>query len=117
MPKIYVPITSMEEWKNLLADPEKQWRGGYSARTLAASWITADGFPPEIYELFETSGVPAFHSVQPLIIIPEHKVLLPPRSGHPSQNDLFALVKAADGSLISMTVEGKVSESFDKTID
>jgi hypothetical protein len=116
MSKIYVPITSAEEWKKLLAEPEKQWRMGYSARTLAASWLAADGFPPGISALFESSGLPAFQSVMPFIIIPEHKVLLPPRSGHPSQNDLFVLAKASDGSLISMTVEGKVLESFGRRI-
>lgn len=116
MPKIYVPINSIEEWKKLLADPAKHWRMGYSARTMATSWFAADGFPPEISALFKNSGFPAFGSVTPLIIIPEHKVSLLPRSGHPSQNDLFVLAKATDGNLISITVEGKVSESFDRTI-
>lgn len=116
MPNIYAPINSIEEWKKLLADPAKQWRMGYSARTMAASWLAADGFPPEIRALFENSGLPAFGAVTPLIIIPEHKVPLPPSSGHPSQNDLFVLAKATNGKLISITVEGKVSESFDRTI-
>ena len=41
---------------------------------------------------------------------------MPPPGGHPSQNDLFALAKASDGQLIAITVEAKVSESFDKTL-
>ena len=47
-----------------------------------------------------------------LLAIPEYQVTLPPHPGHASQNDLFVLVKAADGNLISITVEGKVDESF-----
>jgi len=114
--RIHAPISSPEGWKRLLADPDKQWRTGFSAQTLALSWLAADGFPPEVATLFSSSGVVAFESVEPLIIIPEHQVRLPPEGGHPSQNDLFVLAKGSDGGLISMTVEGKVSESFDKPV-
>lgn len=41
---------------------------------------------------------------------------LPPRSGHPSQNDLLLLAKASDGQLIAITIEGKVSEPFGETL-
>lgn len=116
MPIVYAPISSPEEWKNLLAEPEKQWRTGYSARTLAHCWLASDGIPAEITSLLATSQVPALRRILPLIVIPEHQVPLPPSAGHPSQNDVFVLAKADDGALVSMTVEGKVSESFDKTV-
>lgn len=116
MPLIYVPISSPEEWKNLLADPEKQWRTGYSARTLAYCWLASDSIPAELVSLFATSEAPALRRIHPLIAIPEHQVPLPPAAGHPSQNDVFVLARADDGALVSMTVEGKVSESFDKTV-
>jgi hypothetical protein len=116
MSNVYIPISSADQWKRLLAEPERQWHTGYSARTVAHSWLAADGFPPEVASLFSESGIPAFSSISPLIIIPEHQVPLPPSSGHPSQNDVFVLAKAADDALVSITVEGKVSESFDKTI-
>jgi hypothetical protein len=107
-----IPFKTPDEWKQLLADPEKHWKPGYSAWATAHSWLAVDGFPPEIEALFSTSALPVFQNVEMLLAIPEHKVLLPPRSGHPSQNDLFVLAKAADGNLMSIMVEGKVSETF-----
>ena len=110
--RIYVRTQGVQDWQRLLAEPVKHWRTGYSARALAHCWESASGFPPEIAALFAQSGVSAFGNLELLLGIPEHKVILPPRSGHPSQNDLFALARAADGQLVAMTVEGKVSEPF-----
>jgi hypothetical protein len=115
MNHIYIPTSGVEDWRRLLADPEKHWRTGFSARTLAYAWDSAKGFPPEIQDLF-TSSDPPFHDVELLLAIPEHKVLMPPYGGHPSQNDLFVLAKDSSNSLIAITVEGKVLESFDKNI-
>ena len=57
-----------------------------------------------------------FHSVEFLLGIPEHKVDLP-GEGPPSQNDIFVLAKSGR-DLISITVEGKVSERFsNETVD
>ena len=116
MSHFYIPTASADDWRRLLADPEKQWRTGSSARSLAYAWESAKGFPLEVQALFTNSGNPAFQDVELLLPIPEHKVLMPPYGGHPSQNDLFALAKDHDGKLIALTVEGKVSESFDKTL-
>ncbi|GHO82512.1 DUF6946 family protein [Dictyobacter formicarum] len=33
--KMYPPTVGPQNWQKLLADPEKQWRTGYSARTIA----------------------------------------------------------------------------------
>ena len=112
MNNIYIPTSGVEDWRKLLADPEKHWRTGFSARTIACAWENANGFPPEIQRLFAGSGQPAFQDVELLLAIPEHKVLMPPYGGHPSQNDLFALAKDSEGNLIALTIEGKVSESF-----
>ena len=113
---IYVPITSPDQWKMLLAEPDKQWRTGFSARTIAHSWLAAEGLPVEVSSLPASSGIQALSSVDPLLIIPEHQVHLLPTSGHPSQNDVFVLGKAADGGLVSIAVEGKVSETFGPTL-
>jgi hypothetical protein len=99
----------------LLAAPEKHWKAGYSARALAESWEAADGWPPEIAEIFVASAVNAFADVRLLLAIPEFQVDLPPR-GKPSQSDLFALGKSTDGNLVAVTVEGKVGESFGPTL-
>jgi len=116
MTSIYVPISSPDQWKSLLAEPEKQWRTGFSVRTIAHSWLASDGIPTELRSLFATSELHALRRIQPLLILPEHQVALPPTSGHPSQNDVFVLARADDGGLLSLTVEGKVSESFDRAV-
>lgn len=116
MSHIYIPTTNAEDWKRLLAAPDKHWRTGFSARSLAYCWESTQGFPPEVQQLFSHSEVPSFRQVELLLAIPEYQVSMPPRSGHPSQNDLFALGKAGDGQLIAITVEGKVSEPFGPTL-
>lgn len=115
--RIFIPTTNgADDWQKLLADPEKHWRTGFSAKALAHCWESADDFPPEVALLFSQSGVRAFQHVELLLALPEHKVVMPPRSGHPSQNDLFILAKANAGPLIAMTIEGKVSEPFGETL-
>ena len=114
--RIFIPTQSADDWQKLLADPGKQWRTGYSARALAYCWESADGFPPEVALLFSRSDVSAFQNVEILFSLPEHKIAMPPRGGHPSQNDLFVLAKARDGHLIAITVEGKVREPFGETL-
>jgi len=115
MNHILVPATDAEDWKRLLADPEKHWRKGYSARTLAHCWQEANGFPREIEQLFSDSKFSAFRGIELLFAIPEHKVPLPGGS-RPSQNDLFVLARAQE-QLIAITVEGKVAEPFGPTIE
>ncbi|KWV59819.1 hypothetical protein AS156_30305 [Bradyrhizobium macuxiense] len=107
MRRIYVPTTGPQNWQTLLADPEKQWRTGYSARTLAHCWEAAEGLPPEIAALFGPGS-------ELLIAIPEHKVSLRD-AGRESQTDVFALVKSSNRT-IAVAVEGKVNESFGPTI-
>lgn len=113
---IYIPAKSPDDWQRFLAEPDKQWKKGYSARAVAHSWHAAEGLPQEIAAFFSRSDIEAFQKVEVLLAIPEHKVPLPPARGHPSQNDVFALLKSGDGNLVSMTVEAKVSESFDRTV-
>ena len=50
MPRILSFTTGPDDWKALLADPEKQWKTGYSARALAHAWECCEGFPPEVLE-------------------------------------------------------------------
>jgi len=107
---IYVPARSVDDWRLLLADPEKHWRTGYSARTLAHCWQEAQGFPPCVRKAFQNSGISLLQTAEMLVAIPEHQVNLPGGT-RPSQSDLFALVRTSEG-LMSMAVEGKVSETF-----
>jgi hypothetical protein len=113
--KIYVPTKGVDSWKELLANPTKQSKPGFSARTLANCWeigVQENGFPEEFGQPLNDLG---FH-LKVLLAIPEYKVSLNNEKA-PSQNDLFVLCKEVNSNeLIVVMVEGKVSESFDKSI-
>jgi hypothetical protein len=107
----FVPTSGLEDWKKLLADPDKQWREGYSAHALASRWQAAGGFPPEIQAVLTSAG---FGDVVMLIGLPEHKVALP-GGARASQTDLWVLARTSH-DLVSIAVEGKVRESFGPTL-
>ncbi|MGJ0517172.1 MAG: DUF6946 family protein [Methylomicrobium sp.] len=110
MSRIYIQTSNAEQWAQFLAEPVKHWRQGYSARTLAYSWQEAIGFPSEVASVLS----PQFPSVELLLALPEHQVPLPGGS-RPSQNDIWVLARSK-GKLISIAVEGKVSEPFGPTV-
>ena len=110
MSKIYIPTSNAEQWAQFLAEPVKHWRQGYSARTLAYSWQEAADFPLEVGKVLS----PAFPGIELLLALPEHQVPLP-GGLRPSQNDIWVLARA-QGDLISIAVEGKVSEPFGPTV-
>lgn len=109
MSKFYIPTTFPEDWRHLLARPEKHWKQGYSAYALAYCWET-ERFPIEVTQLLR----PHFPDIELLLALPEHKTPLP-GGRRASQTDLFVLAKAG-GQLVAMTVEGKVAESFGPTV-
>jgi len=98
------------DWQPLLAQPEKQWRTGFSARTLAYCWEDGQGFPPEVAAVFKNGSEPLFADIEPILAIPEFKVPLP-GGDRASQNDIFVLARSKSGP-VSIMVEGKVEESF-----
>jgi hypothetical protein len=116
MKRFFIPTQSAEDWKSFLAEPDRQWKTGFSARSLAYSWESAEGFPPEVARLFVQSNIAAFHQIEILLAFPEYKVLLP-GGATASQNDVFILAKDSLGHLVTITVEGKVSESFGPTLE
>jgi hypothetical protein len=105
------------DWRRLLANPDRHWVKGRSALELAVAWEAARrtkrGFPPAVAKLLDVHV--AFAGATLLIGIPEHQVSLT-GGGHASQTDLWALLRGPRG-LISMAVEAKAGEAFDKTID
>jgi hypothetical protein len=107
---IYIPASNAEQWAQFLAEPVKHWRQGYSARTLAYSWQEASGFPTEVGSVLASQ----FPAAELLLALPEHKVPLPGGS-RSSQNDIWVLARS-EGKLISIAVEGKVSEPFGPTV-
>ena len=115
MTKFFIPSGGPEAWKNFLVEPEKQWKTGFSAKSLAYCWEEAKSFPKEVRSALEGSGVSTFRSLELLLALPEHQVPLP--GGHrPSQNDIFVLGRASDG-LVAIAVEGKVDEPFGPTLE
>lgn len=112
--KFFGPIKDPTEWRPLLAKPDRHWRTGYSAKALAYSWQVTSGFPPEVGQLFRDSGIDIFQNIEVLVAFPEYKVPLP-GGRRASQNDIFVLAKG-NGQLVSIMVEGKVSEPFGETI-
>lgn len=113
---IYIPTVSADDWRKLLAEPDKHWRSGYSAKTLAECWEQSNGFPVEFQRLFSSAGNQAFAELELLLAIPEYRVDLTDGK-RPSQNDLFVLARAKDGYLATIMVEGKVSEPFGETLE
>jgi hypothetical protein len=111
MSKVYIPTTGPADWQRFLADPIKQWRTGFSAKTLAHCWESANGLPNEIASMLRPHGV----DVDLLLALPEYKVPLPGSSRGESQNDIFALARAGDRTFAIM-VEGKVREPFGETL-
>lgn len=115
MSKIYTPSKGPIDWKELLSDPEGQWKVGRSAYELAHCWEKEPGdFPISFRKVFRKSDYSIFHNVKLLFAYPEFKVRLDTARA-PSHNDVFALAMS-DSRLISIAVEGKAGEDFDRQI-
>jgi hypothetical protein len=114
MVNYYVPSKGISSWQELLADPNKQWKPGYSAYELANCWEGVENLPTCVEEVFKNSNIPLFQKVKILYGFPEYKVSLP-GGGASSQNDLYLLAKAG-GELLPIMVEGKVSETFGEEV-
>ena len=116
MHRIFVPSLGPADWRRLLADPVRQWKRGRSAWELAVSWEsqreTKSGLPTEIQNALRTHA--DFEDVRLLIAIPEHQVELDD-ARRPSQSDVWALLLAG-GRHLSLTVEAKAGEEFDRTV-
>ena len=115
MSRILWFTSGAEDWRTLLADPLRQWKSGYSARTLANCWEQADGFPPEISGAFSRTTEPLLSGIIPVLAVPEFKVPLP-GGGRASQNDVFVLARSSAGP-VTIMVEGKVDEPFGPTLE
>lgn len=103
---ILVPSVGVSDWQKRLADPEKHWERGFSARSMAHAWEAEKGWPREIAAILSA----AFGECEPLIIVPEWQTPLPGGNRN-SQSDAFLLARHATG-LVAAAIEGKVNESF-----
>lgn len=115
MKRIFLPTQGPADWQRHLAEPDKHWRTGFSAKTLAHGWeSTPAALPTEILSVLDACGDAALKSLELLFAVPEYQVPLD-GGGRPSQSDLFALCRNHLG-LVAMTVEGKVAEPFGPTL-
>lgn len=114
MQTYFMPCTDEENWRTLLADPEKHWKAGYSSFELAHAWMKMKQFPDMIQESFRKSNDSILINASILFAFPEYKVELD-NGRAPSQNDLYVLAKSND-ELMTIMVEGKVNESFGQLI-
>jgi len=114
MSRILSFTSGPQDWQKLLADKEKHWKKGFSARTLAHCWEAADDFPHEVSLPFTLSTDALLRKLTPVFAIPEFKVPLP-GGVRSSQNDIFVLARSSSGP-VSIMVEGKVNESFGPTL-
>lgn len=111
MSNIFIKTKGVDSWRELLADKERQWEIGYSAKSLANAWESNEGFPKEIQEAFDASSDEFIKNIKFLYGFPEYQVNMPSR-GKASQNDLYVLATSQNKPLCIM-VEGKVNEDFD----
>lgn len=109
--RIFLPSNGAEDWRVLLADPDKHWRAGYSARSAAERWEAANGLPDEVRAVFDQAGL---GPVELLAAFPEWKTPLP-GGRRESQTDVLALVRTARGLFVA-GVEAKVAEPFGPTV-
>lgn len=116
MNRLYIPTLGPTDWRRLLADPSSQWERYKSALEMAVCWEAARGsergLPPEVRDAIDT--VPELRGASLLIGLPEHQVQFA-GGGHPSQNDLWALLRGRD-DLISLAVEAKAGEKLDELV-
>ena len=109
--RIFLPSNSPEDWRSLLADPDRHWRAGYSARSAAEHWEKTKGLPEEIKTAFDKAGLgPA----ETLAAFPEWKTPLP-GGRRDSQTDILALMATPCGLWVA-GVEAKVAEPFGPTV-
>jgi hypothetical protein len=115
MNRLCISTRGIGSWRERLADPDGQWRRGFSAFETAVSWELASknksGLPKQIETVFRIGGFG-----DPLLIfaIAEHKVDLHGK-GPASQSDVWAIVNTAAG-MVSLTVEAKAKEAFGNEI-
>ena len=113
MARLFVPTLGPTDWRRLLADPDSQWRPERSALEFAVCWESARestrGIPREVCDAIDSTV--ELRGAELVVGFPEHKVSFQ-GGGHPSQNDLWALLSVGP-ELVSLAVEAKAGEKLD----
>lgn len=109
--RFHVPVKSPEDVKPHLGKPS-HYKPDRSAWCMANHWTRANDLPPLIRLTLDTC--PALQGAELIEAFFEREVSLRD-AGRPSQTDLLAVL-GVGGELVVMSVEGKVDESFGKTV-
>ena len=107
----FFQLDCVNDWKELLADPELHWKDGRSAKSLALSWTQAQGFPDEVKFVLAQCEQPELRDLTPAFLFPEYKVDMP-HGKRASQTDLYVLAFTPTRQPVVIMVEGKVNETF-----
>jgi hypothetical protein len=111
MSRLCISTRGIGSWRARLANPDRQWKRGFSAFETAVSWELAcksiSGLPEPVEKLFCEGkyGEPRL-----MFAVAEHKVDLPGGNAA-SQSDVWAVVKTSRG-MFSLTIEAKAKEAF-----
>ena len=110
IPNAYAPISDIADWQKLVEKRQKNhWKPGKSAYKTAHSWFNSNpDLPREIKALLGGTA-------ELLTATPEHETPLPGK-GSGSHSDVLAFVRM-QGEHCAVTVEGKVDEEFDDTVE
>jgi uncharacterized protein DUF6946 len=112
MSRLDTATPGIGNWRERLANPDRQWKRCFSAFETAVSWELASasnsGLAEPVARLFQENnyGDPVL-----IFAVAEHKVDLPGSNVAPSQSDVWAVVKTSAG-MLSLTVEAKAKEPF-----
>lgn len=111
MKRIVVPTRTGSDWQPLLAQPERHWKKGASAMTVAASWEGAgSALPSEIAAALNLCGSACVADLRLIIARPEWEVAL--EGGETTSNTDVLAICRNDVGLCVMAVEAKVHEGF-----
>ena len=111
--RLHVPLRRPEDVIPHLGAPH-HWKEGRSAKSLVDQWWTANDFPPTIRALLDQA--PEWRGAELVDAFAERCTDLGDGRASHSQSDLLAVVGLADG-LGVISIEAKVDEGFDRTVD
>lgn len=99
MPRFYAgsldgPVKSVDDVQMVLAEPDKHWKDGYSAKELAKAWLEADNIPFNVSAVLNTCAT--YNLVEMQHATFEKKVDLG-TPGRDSQTDLMVYLTLLRG--------------------
>ena len=111
--RVCVPLLVPEDIIPHLGAPH-HWKEGRSAKNLIDLWWAANAIPPSIGQMLE--AVPEWQGAELIDAFAERCTSLDDGRPSHSQSDLLAIVGLAAGIGV-LSIEAKVDEGFDKTVD